>query len=331
MSVNRLTDIDIKFISLVKKGANGKQVILKSAEFAGQPDISKQVKIRKYDDVEGIVYGIVYGPGEIDAHEDYADKSEIKKACYRFMKSGLQLNIDRDHDEKQVSAFVAESWITKANDSFFSDDPEGSWAVGIKLEDEDLKKAAAKGEIAGLSMAGMAKRTPVGEIKKEAKTFDSAYASSNLWQIVDALSMSIRSILDDLEAGNKAELITQSFDECKQTVLGQIKNIDKPNTEKEESVVEKILEKLSKMLPVKKADEPAEPDEPAVPDTGDADLAGLVKEGFDKIAESFQAFETRLIGLEDATKVSKQNTDPKGAGNKQTAEEALGSEIAKMV
>ena len=51
---------------------------------------------------------------------------------------------------------VAESWIVKENDAVFPDEPVGSWAVAIKLEDEELKKSVKNGDIAGISMAGTA-------------------------------------------------------------------------------------------------------------------------------------------------------------------------------
>ena len=45
-------------------------------------------------------------------------------------------------------SFVAESWITKGSDPLFPDEPEGSWAVGIRVEDESLWASVKKGELA---------------------------------------------------------------------------------------------------------------------------------------------------------------------------------------
>lgn len=327
--MKKLKDISIEFISLVKKGANGKQIILKSAEFQGEPDISKYIEIKKYDDVEGIVYGIVYSPDEIDAHEEFTDKAEIKKACYGYMKNGMQLNVDRNHDEKPAGAFVAESWITKANDSLFSDEPEGSWAVGIKLEDDALKQAVEKGEIAGISMAGTAIKE---DVKKEAKTFDSAYVSANLWQVVDALAMSLRSILDDPEAKNKSEMIGASFDQCRETVLSQIKNIENDNkTEKEDGIMKKVIQKLHDLGIVKKAD--PEPDPPAdpKPDETQDDINEMVKQGFEKITETFAQIGTRLDAIEEGMKISKQDAAPGKKKDDISKEDSLGAELASLV
>lgn len=153
----KLSNIDITHISLVKAGANKKSIIYKSTD--GEPPYARDIEIKKSDDEKGIIYGIVYAPGEIDTDGDYTDVDEILKASYAFMKSRNTNNVDKDHTFETQKAFVAESWIVKENDSIFSDEPIGSWAVGIKLEDEELKKGVKDGDIAGISMAGTATKT----------------------------------------------------------------------------------------------------------------------------------------------------------------------------
>jgi len=155
--VPKLSNIAITHISLVKAGANKKSIIYKSAD--GVPPYARDIKIKKSDDEQGIIYGIVYAPNEVDTDGDYTDVDEILKASYAFMKSRFTNNVDKDHSFEVEKAFVAESWIVKENDSIFPDEPVGSWAVGIKLEDEELKKGVKDGDIAGISMAGTATKT----------------------------------------------------------------------------------------------------------------------------------------------------------------------------
>lgn len=150
--LRKLKDMQITHISLVKAGANNKSIIYKSAK--SEPSYFKDVEIKKSDEELGVVYGIVYSPDEIDSQGDYTDKDEIVKASYKFMKERNTLNVDKEHDFKNVDAFVAESWIVKANDPIFPNEKVGSWAVAIKLESDELKKAVKEGQIAGLSMAG---------------------------------------------------------------------------------------------------------------------------------------------------------------------------------
>lgn len=148
----RLKNLNITHISLVKAGANKKNIIYKSSD--AQTNYEKDVVFAKRDDEKGIVYGIVYSPGEVDTQGDFADAAEIEKAAYAFMKGLNGGNVDRDHNFKPDGAYVAESWILRKGDALFPNEKEGSWAVAIKLESDELKDAVKKGEIAGLSMAG---------------------------------------------------------------------------------------------------------------------------------------------------------------------------------
>ena len=158
----KLENLEVSMISLVKSGANKKSIIYKSAK---EPNLSKDIKIIKSDE-EGVVYGIVYSPNEIDSQGDFADANTIKTAAYSFMKSGFAKNVDREHSFNNVDAYVCQSWLIKSGDPVFPDEKEGSWAVAIKLESDELKDAVKKGEISGISMAGVANKIPAQETSK---------------------------------------------------------------------------------------------------------------------------------------------------------------------
>ncbi len=149
-----LKDISITHISLVKAGANKKEIIYKSSSNDPLHDVT--IEIKKSDEEKGIIYGIVYAPDSVDTDGEYTTADEILKAAYGFMKAQNTTNVDKDHNFDNQKAFVAESWIVKENDAVFPDEPVGSWAVAIKLEDEELKKSVKNGDIAGISMAGTA-------------------------------------------------------------------------------------------------------------------------------------------------------------------------------
>ncbi|CUU80081.1 XkdF-like putative serine protease domain-containing protein [Campylobacter hyointestinalis] len=153
---SKLENLEVSCISLVKSGANKKSIIYKSGEVVA-PNLEREIKIVKSSD-EGMVYAVVYSPDEIDTQGEFADANTIKKAAYGFMKSGFTRNIDKEHDFKSVDAYVAESWLVRKGDPLFPNEKEGSWAVGIKLESDELKAAVKSGEIAGISMAGLANK-----------------------------------------------------------------------------------------------------------------------------------------------------------------------------
>jgi len=144
-----LKDINIKMISLVRAGANQKEIIYKGESLQS----TLRVDFLKSNEEQGVVYGIVYAPNETDTQGDSTTTDEILKAAYKFMKnSNLTQCVDVEHSLNPVEAYICESWIVKTRDPFFSE--VGAWAVGIKLEDDNLKEAVKNGEINGLSMYG---------------------------------------------------------------------------------------------------------------------------------------------------------------------------------
>jgi hypothetical protein len=147
-----LKNINIQFISLVRKGANNRTVIFKSAD--GAKDLH-EFNIKKTDDAKQMIYGIVYSPDEVDAHGHQASSQEIEAAAHRFMKSLSALNIDKNHTFKHEGAFVAENWIVRNGDPMFPGEKEGAWAVGIKIDDAELYKEARE-TLPAISMAGTA-------------------------------------------------------------------------------------------------------------------------------------------------------------------------------
>lgn len=151
-----LKNIQVQFISLVRKGANKKTILWKSTDT--EPPFSWKIDITKTDEDKRLVFGIVYSPGEIDSQGDMTDAAEIEKAAYGFLKaSRTGSGVDKDHTfTPEGGAFVAESWIVRKGDPIFPDQPEGSWAVAIKVDTDELWNAVKSGDIGGLSMGGLA-------------------------------------------------------------------------------------------------------------------------------------------------------------------------------
>ena len=159
-----LRNIKIRFISLVKAGANKKQIIWKSSDGGFE---LVEIPISKRDDEKQVIYGVVYSPDEFDTDGEFASKKEIRKAAYLFMKeSNTGTGVDKDHSfSPEKGVYVAETWILKENDPTFSDEKPGSWAVGIKVDDDEIWKQVKSGDINGLSMGGVAdKHKPTTDI-----------------------------------------------------------------------------------------------------------------------------------------------------------------------
>jgi len=225
----QLKKIIVTHISLVKAGANGAEIIYKSATNA--PTHTKEVKLIKFDEKKGIVYGVVYAPDKVDSQGDFAKAEDIEIAAYDFMKQLNGHNVDKNHSFKNEDAYVAETWLTKANDAMFPNEPVGTWAVAIKLESESLKKAVASGEIAGLSMAGSAQKTEVQ------KSDDDTSSVKKMTDGVLSILKDIQSSFKTSQGGDEikgAEDFRKSIEAIKSTLEPLQKTVKEMNAQNEE-------------------------------------------------------------------------------------------------
>ncbi|MDD3452567.1 XkdF-like putative serine protease domain-containing protein [Sulfurimonas sp.] len=256
---NRLTDINVTHISLVKAGANGKVFIYKSA--ADHGGYEHTIEIRKTDEEQGIVYGIVYSPGQVDTQGDFAEAGDIKKAAYGFMKSLNAKNVDVDHSFQNEDAYVAESWLTKSGDPIFPDEPEGSWAVAIQLESDELKEMAKSGDLAGLSMAGTAQKTEVKKADGDTpiKRLFSAFADAvgEVWfDFGGRIAKSKEEGFDmKKEVESLGDSIKKKINASVAGVVGEIEKSNKEQAEKIEALEKSAKEAGEKMEELKKANE----------------------------------------------------------------------------
>lgn len=150
----KLKSVRVNFISLVTEGATGKKIIYKNRE--GITNHNVNIPIKKTDEEKHLVYGIVYSPDETDQQGDTASREVIEEMAYSFLKENKSGNIDRQHNFNPGEGFIAESWIIRKNDPLFPDEKEGSWGVGIKIENPETWAEIKEGKICGLSLAGFA-------------------------------------------------------------------------------------------------------------------------------------------------------------------------------
>lgn len=120
--------------------------------------------LAKSDEEEGIIYGVVYSPNLPDSQGDFADETMIKEMMHSFAKEGKGIDITHDFETlSKDDAYVVESFLVQEGDPRFAElkdydgkevDPVGSWAVAIKIDDEELRQKYRDGEWKGLSMGG---------------------------------------------------------------------------------------------------------------------------------------------------------------------------------
>lgn len=177
-SASQISDLVVEFISVVDKPATGKAFTLKS-EAGTVTGHVLPFRLIKADDELQMLYGIVYPADTVDSHGHWASAATIRKACERFMRSGMAGNVDKQHNFAKQDAWVAECWIIRKGDPLFPDEPEGSWAAGVKVLDPDLWKACKSGQYTGFSLAGFgeiqapADQTQPGWLNKFITTIES--------------------------------------------------------------------------------------------------------------------------------------------------------------
>lgn len=118
------------------------------------------VSIQKRDNEKQIAYGLVYVPGQTDAHGDAMTAEEIEKMSYSFMKqNGLTERIDTNHDGKSNGSYPVESWIVKEGDPMFPKaEHVGGWALGIKVPNVEIWNDIKSGKFGGFSFEAMARK-----------------------------------------------------------------------------------------------------------------------------------------------------------------------------
>ncbi|HDR8039591.1 TPA: hypothetical protein QCZ17_001783 [Bacillus cereus] len=157
-----LKNANISYVSLVTKGANGRQFAIMKSATAKQPNISKQVPILKTEEDKQLVTGVVYEPDVEDSHGDTMTAEEIEKAAYTFMEN--YQHIDKQHDEIAGKGTVVENWIAKSDMTVGEQEVKaGTWLMTVRVDDADTWEEIKKGEVTGFSMGGFGERVEIAK------------------------------------------------------------------------------------------------------------------------------------------------------------------------
>lgn len=119
-------------------------------------ELIKQSLFDKPGKDEKYVEGIVYKPLTKDTDGNYMTKETIKSMSDRFMRllSMGKAEIDLLHNGIAGTGYLSKSYI----------DPEGSWHVGVKIEDDSTWQEIKKGVLKGFSLWGKSEERSDGEI-----------------------------------------------------------------------------------------------------------------------------------------------------------------------
>lgn len=273
----KLKKVDVQFISLVGQGANGKAILWKSADAQENPAYQKTISILKTNEEQRTVYGIVYSPDEVDSQGDTATADVIKEMAYGFMKSRNTLSVDKQHNGVSSEGFVAESWLVKQSDPIFPDQPVGSWAVAIKVENDTTWNAVKSGEIGGLSLAGLAE---IEEVAKAVELEGTGFIQK-IRQLLNLDSDPVEKAGKAISAANMAK-IQAAIDALKELV-GSGDAVAPAEAD----------------IQMKKEDDPTQSTEEEKVMTPE-ETATVIAEATAPLAESLKKLEEKLTGIEKA-------------------------------
>lgn len=208
-TVQRMRGLDVRYISLCGAGKNGRTIIAKGELPEGAEIVEKSIAIRKSDAAKRMVYGVVYAPESVDADGHVASAGEIEKAMHGFMQQARVGQVDTNHDEQVGVGYVAESWLVKADedgvvvDALFPEEPAGTWAVGIKVADDASWAMVEKGELGGLSLAGVA------TLEAEAVAKSEGSEASEAESVATSFVAKVKSLLGLVDDGPEAVAVAE--------------------------------------------------------------------------------------------------------------------------
>lgn len=103
-----------------------------------------------------LVYAEVYAPNRPDSDGEYMTAQEIQKMAHAFTARGEMGQIDVMHNNEVVPGVkIVESFIARKGDQDFL---EGSWVVGMHVDNDQLWQAIKEDKINGFSMEAMVYR-----------------------------------------------------------------------------------------------------------------------------------------------------------------------------
>lgn len=101
----------------------------------------------------------------------FFSKETIREIAQVFFKKNLTGNLNLFHTTKSAECYIYQSFITddklgiKAPQSF-GDVPDGSWIIGVKVNNEHVWKSIKEGKIKGFSVEGLFQLVKGTEMEK---------------------------------------------------------------------------------------------------------------------------------------------------------------------
>ncbi len=131
--------------------------------------LSKTRKVQQAAVEEGerkMVYGAVMLPEQLIYRVDTAgreyyckySKETINKIAQEYLKRNMHHNSNLEHEIPVAGCTVVESWITEGqfdkSQNFGFSFPEGTWCIGMKIDNDEVWASIKQGDVKGFSLEG---------------------------------------------------------------------------------------------------------------------------------------------------------------------------------
>lgn len=117
----------------------------------------KAVVMKKVDEEQRLVLGVVLEPDAFDLHNDIYSIEEVAKACQNFNTFCMQGNVEHIINVGADSLAITKSFILPV-EAMIGEQPvkAGSWVMEMKVANDTLWDMVKSGDFTGFSIGGKA-------------------------------------------------------------------------------------------------------------------------------------------------------------------------------
>lgn len=195
----------------------------------------KPINFKIENEERRIVYGCALR-ADFDIYRRYGDeefyvnfsKDSVRRLMTKFMKNFSQANFTKDHLEFAQGLTVVESWIVedvnndKANKLGLENFSEGSWMIGVKVDDDETWQSIKEGRWHGFSVEA--------------------------WCDLDEIVKEIKNKRTNKMAASKKNKFEEMIDKIKEIISDAVAEADGQEVEVQEEVIEEAADAVEEVV-----------------------------------------------------------------------------------
>ena len=213
--------------------------------------LSKQkqpINFKIQNEEKRMLYGVALR-ADFDIYRCYGEeefyinfsKDAVRRLMTKFMKNHAQNNFTTDHMDFAQGLTVVESWIVenvendKANALGLENFSEGSWIIGVKVDDDELWQSVKEGRWSGFSVEAFCDLEEITrEIKNNKHKSDKIMAKKSVK--MDEILENIKSIISDAISDAEGEDTETQEEVVEKAAEDVVEQVDANEEETKETV-----------------------------------------------------------------------------------------------